>query len=69
MRQLLKKMGLFETEDEIEYLVSKADPYGLNEITYSGAVQLLSSHMVSHTTKDYQTIQIPVLEKFSNINN
>ena len=50
MRQLLKKMGLFETEDEIEYLVSKADPYGLNEITYSGAVQLLSSHMVSHTT-------------------
>ena len=68
MRQLLKKMGLFETEDEIEYLVSKADQYGLNAITYSGAVQLLSSHMVSHTTKDYQ-IQIPVLEKFSNINN
>ena len=56
---------MIESEEEVDYLLGKIDPYNLNKMTYSEIVQLLSSHMVAD---DYNN-HIPVLEKFSNANN
>lgn len=63
-------MKMIESDEEINYLIGKIDPFFLNSMTYSDIVQLLSSHMVIDTNSlrdyDHEPISIPLLEKYSN---
>ena len=61
-------MDLNLEEEHVNFLLSEIDPYNNNKMTYSEIVQLLSSQMVPGDEHNYPQSSIPILEKFSMIN-
>ena len=53
-------MNVFDTDDEIERLLTQVDPFNNKKMTYSEVVLVLSSHMVPKEPSG----QIALLEKF-----
>ena len=66
-RSLVISMGVLRDQGEIEYLLHQIDPFNNQKMTYSEVVALLSSHMVQRDVDSQQ--QIPLLEKFVNLDN
>lgn len=59
---LVRKMGICDSDGEINYFLQIVDPYNNQQIIFSEIVHLFSAHMVPlDETSDRQ---IPMLEKF-----
>ncbi|CDW87543.1 UNKNOWN [Stylonychia lemnae] len=63
-RDLIIKMGVVQTMEEVEQLLSIIDPHNNKQMTYSEIVQLLSSQLTQ--ISDDNMRQVPLLEKFVN---
>ena len=63
-RELIMRMEILNSMEEVETLLSVVDPHNNKQMTYSEIVQLLSSQMTSLTETDPR--QVPLLEKFVN---
>lgn len=59
-KELLRMMNVFDTDEEIEKLLTQVDPFNNKKMTYSEVVLVLSSHMVPKEPSG----QIALLEKF-----
>lgn len=59
---LIIKMGVVDTQEDIDSLLTIVDPHNNKQMTYSEIVQLLSSQMVP--IDENSNKQIPLLEKF-----
>ena len=65
-KELMQKMNIVSSEEEIDYLLTAVDPFNNQRMTYSEVVHLLSSQMVPKDDVNPQ-VTIPILEKFVNI--
>lgn len=63
--ELVKRMNICGSEEEITRFLEIVDPYNNQEITFSEIVHLFSAHMVSADDPDNPDKEIPILEKFA----
>ena len=62
---MLRMMRVYETEEEIDKLLTKVDPYNNKKMTYSEVVFVLSQEMVPRIPDSTNpSRRIAVLEKF-----
>jgi len=45
-RELMTRMNIIKSEEEIYFLLGQIDPYNNNKISFSEIIQTLSTHMV-----------------------
>lgn len=63
--ELVRRMNVCQTEEEITRFLEVVDPYNNQEITFSEIVHLFSAHMVSADDPENPDKEIPILEKFA----
>ena len=64
-KDLLRMMGILQSEEEIESLLAQVDPDNNQKMTYSEVVLVLSSHMVPKDPMNPQSnAKVALLEKF-----
>ncbi len=63
-RDLIIKMGVVNTMEDVEQLLHIIDPHNNKQMTYSEIVQLLSSQLTVIGSDNQR--QVPLLEKFVN---
>lgn len=64
-REMIGKMGIAESEEEIRYVLGVVDPFNNQKMTYSELVHHFSSHQVpSNNSKT----KITIMEKFHLLN-
>mgnify|MGYP003887803517 FL=1 len=62
---MLRMMHVLETEEEIDALLTKVDPFNNKKMTYSEVVQVLSTEMVRREPDAVNpSRKIAILEKF-----
>lgn len=64
-KDMLRMMHVLETEEEIERLLNKVDPFNNKKMTYSEVVQALSTEMVPREPDSINpSRKVALLEKF-----
>ena len=64
-KDLMRLMRVLETDEEIEQLLHKTDPFNHQKMTYSDVVSVLSTQMVLKDPSDLTSrTKVAIMEKF-----